>query len=130
MSKILIWTTSALTIIVFACAGCGTLQAYPGGSQPRENTATIKGDVKFGASRPVWVTIRKVDQEVVGVGSSKVSVLPGPHTVIADCEVSGDRNISRHVVDVDTLAGETWILVAVVGPGNRECIDVIARRTN
>ncbi len=111
-------------------AGCGNLSAYPGEEQPRDKVAIIRGDVKFGGSLPILVTLRKVDDIVVGVRQSKVSVLPGEHVLLVDCEVSENNDITRHVVNVSVLAGETYNLEAVIAPGNRECINVVARRVN
>ena len=118
---------SAVRLLVVSCAlllhGCMTLKAYDGQGRPSTELARVQGDYKVRAGAPVSLLLRQVDGTTIDIRYSAVDLLPGPHTLLVDCAVSGS-SASRHRLAVDLFAGSRYVIVADTGPGNRECADV------
>ncbi len=104
-------------------SGCMTLKAYDGQRRPPDELARVQGDYKVRAGAPVSLLLRQVDGMPLDIRYSAVDLLPGPHTLLVDCTVTGS-SASRHRLQVDLYAASRYVLVAETGPGNRECADV------
>lgn len=103
--------------------GCMTLKAYEGPRLPVDEIARVQGDYKVRAGAPVSLLLRQVDGLTLDVRYSAVDLLPGIHTLLVDCALSGGA-ISRHRLNVDLVADRRYVIVAETGPGNRECAEV------
>jgi len=106
------------------CVGCMTQQAYDGPKRPSDEVAHISGDLRITAGAPLSVLLRKVDEYTLSVGESGVDVLPGKHTLLADCLIRETSSTTRQSIDVEVGAGQHYKLVAETGPGLRECTSI------
>lgn len=106
------------------CSGCMTQQAYDGPKRPADEVAHISGDLRVTAGAPLSVLLRKVDAYTLSVGENGVDVLPGKHTLLADCLIRETSSTTRQSIDVEVGAGQHYKLVAETGPGLRECTSV------
>ena len=102
-------------------AACATERSYDGPARPASELATIEGAPAVNAGLPLAPVLRKVDDHVVGVGSSRVSVAPGEHRVLVDCVMSQTHTTTRFEFGIDTYAGHRYVLVADSAPGNQRC---------
>jgi hypothetical protein len=98
-----------------------TQQSYEGPKLPPDEVAHISGDLRVTAGAPLSVILRKVDAHALGVSESGVDVLPGRHTLLADCLIRETSSTTRQSIDVEVDAGRRYKLVAEVAPGLREC---------
>lgn len=109
-------------VVLAALAGCATFKAYDGSGLPASETAIIRGDAKLRAELPLALVIRQVDGRGVDLRYSSVAVAPGHHEVIVDCQVGGaSGTTSRHHVEVDAQAGESYRLRADMRPTDATC---------
>jgi hypothetical protein len=106
---------------LLALAGCYTFQAYNGAPAKRDEVAIISADPRINAGLPVVVSVRKVDDKVVGVAYDKLALEPGRHELLVDCTVQASKSITRFPLTVDVDAGARYQLVAELAPGNQEC---------
>jgi len=119
-----------LAIASLGLAGCATFQAYDGPARPASETTIIRGDAKLRAEMPLALVIRSVDGRAVDLRYSSVAVTPGHHDVIVDCQAGGAMGAtSRHHVEFDAEAGESYRLQADMRPGNASCERVYLERT-
>ena len=102
-------------------AGCATERTYEGPARPAAELATIEGAPRVNAGLPLAPVLRKVDDLVVGIEYSRVSVLPGTHRVIVDCVMSETHTTTRFPLEIETYAGRRYVLVAESAPGNQRC---------
>lgn len=115
---------SRIPLAVLGCAliaGCATQKAYEGPSRSARDLAVIQGSPRFNAGLPLVPSIRKVDDVVVHVGYSQVTVVPGTHRLLVDCVMSETHSTTRHELNVEVYSGRRYVLVAESGPGNRRC---------
>jgi len=115
---------SGAALVAALAAGCATERAYEGPARPAAELAVIEGAPSLNAGLPVAPVLRKVDDRVVGVGYSRVSVAPGSHRVLVDCIMAQAHTTTRFELDVETFAGRRYVLVADSAPGNQRCGDV------
>jgi hypothetical protein len=109
---------------VLLMGGCTAVQLYDGERREPDEVARISGDLRVTAGAPVSVILRQVDGRTLNVGQHTVEVLPGTHSLLADCRIAETQRVSRHVIEADVSAGRRYRLVAEVAPGLRECTDV------
>jgi hypothetical protein len=105
-------------------ASCATEQAYEGPSRPAAELAVIEGAPSLNAGLPLAPILRKVDDRVVGVGYSRVTVAPGTHRVLVDCVMAQTHATTRFELDIEAYAGRRYVLVAESAAGNQRCGDV------
>jgi hypothetical protein len=105
-------------------AGCATERAYEGPARPAAELAVIEGAPPLNAGLPLAPVLRKVDDRVVGVGYSRVTVAPGTHRVLVDCVMSQSHTTTRFELEIEAFAGRHYVLVADSAPGNQRCGDV------
>ncbi|HUO79578.1 MAG TPA: hypothetical protein VMU00_05500 [Steroidobacteraceae bacterium] len=102
-------------------AGCATERSYPGAERPAAELATIEGAPALNAGLPLAPLLRKVDERVVGVGYSRVTVLPGTHRVLVDCVMRESHTTTRFELQIEAYPGRRYVLVAGSAPGNQRC---------
>ena len=111
-------------------AACATFQGYEGPARPAAGTAIIHGDAKLRAQLPLALVIRAVDGREVNLRYSSVSVTPGHHALIVDCQVGGAAgSTSRHHLEFDADGGASYRLRAEMRPGNASCERVYLERS-
>lgn len=110
--------------VAVLCAGCMTQQGYEGEKRPPDEVAHISGDLRITAGVPLSVILRKVDDHTLGVNESGIDVLPGHHTLLADCLIRETGTTTRQSIEVEVGAGQHYKLVAETGPGLRECTSI------
>ena len=110
-----------ILLLCLALAGCATQRAYQGPARPAAELAVIEGAPRVNAGLPLAPVIRKVDDAVVGLGYSKVSVVPGQHRVLVDCVMSATHRTTRYELVFEAYAGRRYVLVADSADGNRYC---------
>jgi hypothetical protein len=113
-----------MALLLALAAGCATEQAYEGPARPALELAVIEGAPPLNAGLPIAPVLRKVDDRVVGVGYSRVTVVPGTHRVLIDCVMAQTHTTTRFELDIETFAGRRYVLVADSAPGNQRCGDV------
>ncbi len=106
---------------VLALAGCATGRSYEGPARPASELAIIEGAPRVNAGLPMAPMLRKIDERVVGVEYSRVSVLPGTHHVLVDCVMAGTHTTTRFELEIETYPGRRYVLVAESAPGNQRC---------
>jgi hypothetical protein len=109
-----------------AAAGCAATRAYEGAARPASELAVIEGAPSFSAGLPLAPVLRKVDEQVVGVGYTRVEVLPGRHHVLVDCVMSATHTTTRFELEFEAFAGRRYVLVATSASGNQRCGSVTA----
>jgi hypothetical protein len=114
-------TPRAPAVLLVLLAGCATERSYEGPARPAAELATIEGAPRVSAGLPLAPLLRKVDDRVVGVEYSRVTVLPGAHHVIVDCVMSQTHTTTRFQLDIETYPGRRYLLVADSAPGNQRC---------
>ncbi len=102
-------------------AGCATERSYEGPARPAAELATIEGAPRLNAGLPLAPLLRKVDDRVVGVEYSRVTVLPGTHHVLVDCVMPETHSTTRFQLEIETYPGRRYVLVAQSAPGNQRC---------
>ena len=102
-------------------AACATERVYEGPAQPAGELAVIEGAPRVNAGLPLAPVLRKVDDRVVGVGYSRVSVAPGTHHLLVDCVMSQTHTTTRFELSVETYPGHRYVLQADSAPGNTRC---------
>ncbi len=102
-------------------AGCATERSYEGPARPMAELATIEGAPRVSAGLPLAPLLRKIDDQVVGVEYSRVTVLPGTHQVLVDCVMSQTHSTTRFHLEIEAYAGRRYVLVAESAPGNQRC---------
>ena len=101
--------------------GCATERSYDGPARPAGELATIEGAPRVNAGLPLAPLLRKIDDRVVGVGYSRVTVLPGTHHVLVDCVMAESHTTTRFDLEIETYAGRRYVLVGESAPGNQRC---------
>jgi hypothetical protein len=109
--------------LLLMSGGCMTLQSYEGEKLSASEVARISGDLRF-TNAPVTVILRQVDGRTLSVSESAVEVLPGPHTLLADCRIAERSSVSRHTIEAEVAAGRRYKLVAETGSGMQGCLEV------
>ena len=107
-------------------AGCVAERAYQGPERSAAELARIEGSPRINAGLPLAAVIRKIDDQVVGIGHARVLVLPGSHRLLIDCVMAATRTTTRFELTVETYAGRRYVLVADSAPGNLRCGSVRA----
>ena len=105
-------------------SACESLHLYEGEKRPTKELAQIAGHMRISGSLPVTVSLRRVDEEELGVRYRGAYVTPGEHDLLIDCTVTESKHTSRHHLRVTLDAGVKYRLVGNTGPGNRRCEDV------
>ncbi len=113
----------ALVALALA-AGCATEKAYDGPPRPAAELAIIEGAPPLNAGLPLAPVLRKVDDRAVGVGYSRVAVVPGTHRVLVDCVMAQAHTTTRFELDIETFPGRRYVLVADSAAGNQRCGDL------
>jgi hypothetical protein len=116
-----------ILVAIGACclfAGCATLATGDTAAQAGGQVATIVGDPRFNAGLPVIVVLRKVDEQVVDGRYSRVTVTPGRHRLLVDCQVAEPRSVARFTIDEEFEAGGHYRLRAEAAGGDRGCTRV------
>ena len=111
-------------IAVIALPGCLSLRAYDGEKLGADSVAVVKGDYKIRAGAPMSLLLRKVDEYPVDVRYSSVQVLPGMHTLLIDCQLTGAGSVSRHSIQAELEAGVKYRIIGESSAGNRDCEQV------
>ena len=106
---------------LLAATGCATDRAYDGPEKPLKELARIDGAPALNAGLPIEAIIRKVDSKPVGVGYSRVLVLPGVHSLLVDCLIPAEHTTTRFELSIDVSAGDRYVLVPESATGNRNC---------
>ena len=114
----------ALSVLCWLLAACATGQSYDGERRANDEVARIIGDLRVTAGAPVSVILRKVDDYELAVTERSVEVLPGPHRLLVDCRIAETNSITRLTIEAELYAGESYRLVAEIGPGLRACTSV------
>lgn len=112
------------------CSGCMTAQVYDGAKRAGDEVARISGDPPITAGAPLTVVLRMVDGKKLNVGQTSVDVLPGTHSLLADCRIAETKRTTRHAIDVEVSAGRRYKLLGETGPGLRECTSVTLDEVN
>ena len=102
-------------------AACATERGYEGPTQPAGELAVIEGAPRVNAGLPLAPVLRKVDDRIVGIGYSRVSVAPGTHRLLVDCVMSQTHTTTRFELSVETYPGHRYVLLADSAPGNTRC---------
>jgi hypothetical protein len=111
----------AAVVAVALLAGCATGRFYEGPTRPAAELAVIEGAPRLNAGLPLAPLLRKIDDQVVAVEYSRVTVLPGTHHVLVDCVMSETHTTTRFQLDIETYPGRRYVLVAESAPGNQRC---------
>lgn len=112
----------AVAMALLACvAACATERGYEGPTQPPGELAVIEGAPRVNAGLPLAPVLRKVDDRVVGISYSRVSVAPGTHRLLVDCVMSQTHTTTRFELSVETYPGHRYVLLADSAPGNTRC---------
>lgn len=114
------WLGVALIVMLSACE---TQRGYRGPPISADNVGTIVGDSQITMGVPIKAVIRKVDDQVLRFGYSRVDVLPGPHTVLVDCVMENHAAV-RFPLTISVRRGHRYVVRAQSAPGNRSCADV------
>ncbi len=122
--------SSLLPVLALGLSGCMSAQVYDGPKRDRDELARISGDLPVTAGAPVSVILRRVDDQVLGVGQTSVDVLPGEHRLLVDCRIAETKAVSRHTLEVEVDSGRRYRLRAQVEPGLQGCDDVTLQRVN
>ena len=115
------WSALWFPLLLGACA---TQQAYKGPERPVADLAVIEGSPRVNAGLPITAVIRKVDEQVVRLGYSKVAVIEGQHHVLVDCVMRAVPSTTRFGLDFEAYAGHRYVLHPQSAPGNRSCAGV------
>jgi hypothetical protein len=115
---------ASTALLCALAAGCATERAYEGPPRPAAELAVIEGAPPLNAGLPLAPILRKVDDRVVGVGYSRVTVAPGTHRVLVDCVMAQTHATTRFELDIEAYAGRRYVLVAESAAGNQRCGDV------
>jgi hypothetical protein len=113
----------AILICALSLGGCATERAYVGPDRPLAALAVIEGAPQLTTGVPIKAVIRKIDDQVLGFGYSRVLVLPGRHAVLVDCVMANHAAV-RFPMTMETIAGRRYVLRAQSAAGNRSCADV------
>ena len=95
---------------LLSLAGCGTLDAYPGG--PRDPDASAL--VQAGHHEHARVVLSRVNGRDLGLLDERARVAPGPQRVevLVVFERAARRRVSHEVVEFEALAGHDYTVHA------------------
>ena len=101
---------ASLVVALFVLlSGCGTMKGYSGEQLPASQTALIRNSSHF----PEIVTIESVDNNRLGIGQTKVVVLPGSHQLyvhlLRNRFLWGEAN-ANGIVNVFAEAGHEYTI--------------------
>ena len=108
-----IFSLALIISVLFIMTACGSIRAYSGPALSSSEVATIKGH---------GVSVKRVNDQEIGVATSSVEILPGPNIVYiapnaSNYQMLGDDNVLLKLV-LNAEAGKRYAITSKRGNRN------------